>query len=248
MGTLWADHVLNWAATDRATAFGNPGQATISASLYSLVKYAEVTPKSFVCKGESSRKVFKASDYLTNYEDEDVWDFGPFAPTQGRYPSNHCSYSYHMPYNKNFLSTASTEPGAAVAADRNPFLDPFTRSDNFVWNNYNVGTDGIKGYQYGNSGAHQREGQNVLFMDFHVDFEKESFCGIDEDNIYTYWSPSAPPIQQGMPPQCDNYDVTNPVNRNDSLLGNECGEETVITPPPGPGPGPPPPPPPPPIP
>lgn len=242
VGTMWGDHVISWSAASRTAAFGNPGQATISSSLYSLIKYAEVTPKSFVCKGEPSKKAFKASDYITNFEDEDAWDFGPYEPTQNRYPSNHCSYSYHMPYNQSFLSTASTEPGAAVAADRNPFLDPFTDSGNFRWNNYNVGANGIKGYQEGNAGAHQREGQNVLFMDFHVDFEKQSFCGIDEDNIYTYWSPVAAPIQQGMPPQCDNYDTTNPISRKDSLLGNECGAVVSTPPPPPPPPVPPPPP------
>jgi len=34
--------------------------------------------------------------------------------------------------------------------------------------------------------AHQEEGQNVLFMDSHVYFEKRSHCGINDDNIYTF--------------------------------------------------------------
>jgi prepilin-type N-terminal cleavage/methylation domain-containing protein len=171
-GTAWANQILNWIGTDRATAFtgttpfsGNPGQATITSSFYLLVKYAEVTPKSFVCKGEPSKKAFKASDYQANFEDEDAWDFGPYQPSSNWYPTNHCSYSYHMPYNQCFLSTASSEPGMAVASDRNPFLDPFTYSANFAWDNHNPAPaphDDIKIYQLGNAGAHQREGQNVF--------------------------------------------------------------------------------------
>ncbi|MHC4691400.1 MAG: type II secretion system protein, partial [Planctomycetota bacterium] len=72
-GTLWGERVLQWAAQDRSSAYtGTPGnktggQATVSASQYLLVKYAEVTTKSFVCKGEPTKKAFKASDYLANY-------------------------------------------------------------------------------------------------------------------------------------------------------------------------------------
>jgi hypothetical protein len=229
-GTSWADHVPSWAASDRASAFGNPGIATVSSSLYSLVKFAEVTPKSFICKGEPTKKPFKASDHIPNFEDEDAWDFGPynFGAFQG--PYNHCSYSYHMPYNTRFLSTASSEPGMAVAADRNPHLDWDTDTTDFLWNNNDKNNEGIKYSQLGNAGAHQREGQNVLFMDIHVYFEKESFCGVDEDNIYTYWSPIIPDKRQGMPPICEpaagSLDMTQPQGKTDSLLVNECGPDT----------------------
>jgi hypothetical protein len=39
----------------------------------------------------------------------------------------------------------------------------------------------------GNAVAHQEDGQNVLFLDNHVGFEKNAFCGINDDNIYTFW-------------------------------------------------------------
>ncbi|MHC4642122.1 MAG: hypothetical protein ACYS32_10790, partial [Planctomycetota bacterium] len=255
---VWAGQVLNWAAADRALAFtgttpysGNPGQATITSSLYLLIKYAEVTPKSFICNGELTATVFKASDYIADFEDEDAWDFGPCDPSTNRHPTNHCSYSYHMPYNQYFLSTASSEPGMAVAADRNPFLDPFTYSDNFVWNDYNPAPapySDLKIYQLGNAAAHQREGQNVLYMDIHVDFEKQSFCAIDDDNIYTSWSiGTGIPIMQGVIPPCDVYDMSKPWYLTDSLLVNECGYShttTTGTTPPPPTTAPPPPPPP----
>ncbi|NIP23520.1 MAG: prepilin-type N-terminal cleavage/methylation domain-containing protein [Phycisphaerae bacterium] len=240
-GTQWGDRVLSWAAADRSTAFiGSPGQtsggqATVSSSLYCLVKYAEVTPKSFICKGEPTKKPFKASDYLTNFEDEDAWDFGPSNWPGNVGPYNHCSYSYHMPYNQRFLSTASSEPGMAVAADRNPHLDYYAEnSEDFKWDNNNKNSNGIKYSQLGNAAAHQREGQNVLFMDNHVDFEKQSWCGVDEDNIYTHWSALSglTDKRQGQWPLCTpGYDMSQPSGKTDSLLVNECGPD------PGTGPG-----------
>lgn len=242
-GTIWADEV-NWSAPTREGAFyanilaGQYGQATITSSFYNLVKYAEVTPKSFVCKGERNKKAFQASDYLTNFEDEDAWDFGPTNLAGNIGPYNHCSYSYHMPYNQLFLSTASSEPGMAVAADRNPWLDWYADTTFYAWNDYTKPAgESIKGYQFGNAAAHQREGQNVLFMDNHVTFEKQSFCGVDEDNIYSIRDPVAA-IQQGVPPVCDVYDMSQPTNLTDSLLVNECGPPTggVAPPPPPPPP------------
>jgi len=234
-GTIWADSVMSWSATDRATAYGGiPGQATVSSSLYLLVKFAEVTPKSYVCKGESTIKAFKASDYqaqstIANIEDEEAWDFGPFNPGSGYFPTNHCSYSYHMPYNQRFLSLASSEPGMAVAADRNPWLDDDPdNTTGFVWNGYakTPAPEVIKEYQKGNAVAHQREGQNVLFMDHHVYFENQSSCGIDEDNIYTYNPGIPPPIQRGADISCTTgiYDETWPTFAKDSFLVNECAD------------------------
>jgi prepilin-type N-terminal cleavage/methylation domain-containing protein len=235
--TVWSNQT-QWNATDRTSAhMGNPGEATVSSSFYLLVKYAEVTPKSFICKGESNVKAFKTADYASmlpnnNYEDEDAWDFGPN-------PTYACCYSYHMPYTRRALSTASSEPGMAIAADRNPYQDPSVNTDNFRWDDFSrTGPpDDIKHYQRGNAGPHQREGQNVLFMDNHVYFEKQSFCGVDEDNIYTYQSSG--PIQQGAPPPATaNYSLGQPVFAKDSFLVNEWLAGTST-------PGPPPPPPPP---
>ena len=205
----------NWQADNRSDAYGltggADGQASISASLYLLVKYVEVTPKSFVCKGDSGTTELILDDYDVGDRDYmDLWDFGPE-------PWKHCSYSYHMPYGPYALTT-SYLPGMAVAADRNPWLDsPAAKAKDFSrfkpdrtpWN----GT--TKQAKYGNAIAHQQDGQNVLFMDTHVAFEKRSFCGVKDDNIYTYWD--GPDIQLGAPPRLDSQ----PAGRVDSLLVND---------------------------
>jgi len=73
----------------------------------------------------------------------------------------------------------------AVAADRNPWIDsPAAEAKDMAAFN----PDGRRGaVNIGNTIAHQEDGQNVLFMDCHVNFEKRATCGINDDNIYTYW-------------------------------------------------------------
>ncbi len=201
--TDWGGTVT-WDAEDRFTAYslstdGTGGTATVSSSFYLLVKYAEVTPKSFICKGDAGTTEFKLVDYQNrNSECEeliDAWDFGGSGRSAGDPATTHCSYAYHHPYSQYSLTTSS-EPGLAVAADRNPWIEspaaeakpfrgsttdggPFTPD----MNPYNGTQDQAR---YGNANAHQEDGQNVLFLDSHVNFEKRAYCGVEDDNIYTY--------------------------------------------------------------
>ena len=234
-----------WNATSRQQAYklsgiNSGGQATISSCFYLLVKFTEVTPKQFICKGESSSKVkpFKASDYAPLMEDEECWDFGGAPYTD---PTKHYSYSYHIPFNQFALSTASSEPAMAVAADRNPWLDvhiPFstlqTDWSHFVPRSQDTTPlpEEIKKYQKGNTRAHQRDGQNVLYMDSHVSFEKVSYCGISwkdrNDNIYT--SITASDVERGACPLQNfqsmlTYPVPVPTMNKDSILVNDYRQQ-----------------------
>ena len=194
--TQWTGHTPDWTATDRRAAFGltpegTGGEATISASLYLLVKYSEVMPKSFICGGfektkwEEGMKEFKLGMYRVPNRRAalaDFWDFGP-------HPTMHCSYAYQMIYSPLRLTT-SGEPGMAVAADRNPWLDsPSAKAGDFSLFQPDIppfnGT--TEQGRKGNTPRHQAEGQNVLFLDAHVDFERRSYCGFENDNIYTSW-------------------------------------------------------------
>ena len=177
---LWVARLPWWAADNRKDAYGlsdsnaTDGRASVSASLYLLVKYDEATPKSFVCKADFGTTEFKPAKYgLGDEKLLDLWDFGPNPPL-------HCSYSYHLPYSKHRL-TMTSDPRAAVAADRNPWIDsPFEKARDFRSFDPNGSREAIKA---GNAIAHKPDGQNVLFLDIHVSFEKRSFCGINDDNI-----------------------------------------------------------------
>jgi prepilin-type processing-associated H-X9-DG protein len=89
-----------------------------------------------------------------------------------------------MPFGLYALTTSS-EPGMAVAADRNPWLNsPGGEAKEMALFIPTGDRDAVKA---GNAVTHEQEGQNVLFLDGHVAFETESFCGLDNDNIYTWW-------------------------------------------------------------
>ncbi len=206
--STWRPKINNWQANNRSDAYGltggADGHASISSSFYLLVKYMEVGPKQFVCKGDSGTTEFKPAEYGVRDKDLiDLWDFGPN-------PSKHCSYSYHMPYGPYPLNVASSQRGMAIAADRNPWIDtPAVKARDFSLFKWDGTTRQQKA---GNAIAHKGEGQNVLFIDSHVSFEKFPFCGFNDDNIYTYWD--GEDIQRGVVPVLGSQ----PADKLDSLL------------------------------
>ncbi len=202
-------HILNWEGLTEAAAFGAPPDsppATIGSCFYLLIKYADVGPKQFICKGDVGADVFELSDYTpTIAKDTDAWDFG-------KGPGKHNSYSYHMPFNISDTSTTcyplstSSNPASPVCADRNPFLDKNAEGADGTADGY---VDGFKTDEDSptwdaiyrkyrdddktqNAAAHQREGQNVMFCDISVRFELRPNCGISNDNIWKRW-PNATP-------------------------------------------------------
>ena len=205
----WARSIPDWQANNRFGAYGvsatgEGGQANITSCFYLLVKYCEMTPKSFICSGDAGATEFYPADDGAGDKDLiEFWDFG-FEP------STHCSYSYHMPFGLYALTTSS-DPRLAVAADRNPWQDSpaYSAKPKMGFFNPDGGREAVK---YGNAIAHQEEAQNVLFVDFHVGQEKRSFCGVNDDNIYTFWDGGD--IRIGSPPVIGSQ----PMSRLDSLL------------------------------
>jgi hypothetical protein len=209
--SVWAATIPDWQATNRFNAYnirpdGSGGYGSISSSLYLLVKYAEVQPKNFICTGDTGIKEFKPGSYKAgDRELIDLWDFGPE-------PHKHYSYSYHVPYG-GYALTTEFDPGLAVAADRNPWMDsPFQKARDFQAFDPNGSKEAVKA---GNAITHNADAQNVLFIDCHVGQEKHSFCGLNDDNIYTYWN--GKDIRRGTPPRLGSK----PADRADSLLVND---------------------------
>ncbi len=223
-----------WRAANHTAAFAisnNQGQVTVSSSFYLLIKYSDVTPKQFVCKGETDTTEFKLTDYsselssLPNFQLIDAWDFG--SVSGGTSPDKHCSYSYHWPFNEYALTTSS-DSSMAIAADRNPWLtaarvgsnaNPDLTWDKFIpdddqWSSQGGNSQTAK---VGNSDAHQLDGQNVLYVDSHVKFENRAFCGLEDDNIYTVGNDSYAKHTKGSAP---TYLKTSPgpQSRQDSVL------------------------------
>lgn len=229
---------VDWTDDDAMTIWDEPDpvdmvsvtQRTITSSWYLLIKYAEVAPNQFVCRADTGTKAFKLSDTTTTETDlTQVWDFGVIDAGLLTQPGNYCSYAYHMPYDTVRIDAGS---GAAspVAADRNVYLDKNAGS-------YKQGRDPealpewddtkktyVDPDKTGNASAHQREGQNVLFNDCHTTFAKYPNVGIDNDNIYQYWT-SNPPASQAEIQLDGNKPVGTgdgaALSANDSYLVNE---------------------------
>jgi hypothetical protein len=223
--TQWGA-TANWLAPDRRSAFGvqadgRGGAASISSCFYLLVKYSEVTPKSFICKYDKGVKEFKLSGrrgIRGNFELIDAWDFGP--PEESY---RHYSYSYHIPFGLYALTT-SNEPGFAVAADRNLWIkSPAGDAGVFADFRPDAGAKGGTGTavqaKKGNAVAHERDGQNVLFLDSHVEFAKRAYCSLEDDNIYTISQNPAGGDPLGVPPPTDS--TCAPANPKDSVLVND---------------------------
>ncbi|MHC4635072.1 MAG: hypothetical protein ACYSYU_07700, partial [Planctomycetota bacterium] len=134
----------------------------------------------------------------------DVWDFGEQGTAVG--PGYYCSYSYHQPFNYPHDRPLTSESSALspLCADRNPYLDKNATAyiDGQMSDESQPYWGTPIGEEYmtyldidrtGNAAAHQREGQNVLYNDGHVRFERYPNVGIANDNIWKYW-PKAPPL------------------------------------------------------
>ncbi len=206
-------------ATDRYHAFGmtditgEGGAASISACFYLLVKYLGVPTRLFVCPGDTDAREFTFSEYPwfpSGLKLADIWDFGSFGYA-------YCSYSYHLPY-RGFALTTARDPNLAVAADRNPWIRAYGLEPQLL----SLFKPDIEPWQgsaeqarRGNAMTHERDGQNVLFLDGRVTFERRSFCGVGRDNIYTI---SLPTMERGDPFGMTPPALARPQNECDSLL------------------------------
>jgi hypothetical protein len=190
--TEWGSLGINWKALDRYAAYSvtpstnEGGRASISSCFYLLVKYLEMPTKVFVCPSDRGSTPFTLADEenvpRSDFQLIDAWDFGEC-------PVNKCSYTYHIPFSKYALKT-SHDPNLAVAADRSPWImGPAYDVDTQRFANFIPGISpyfgSVEQARRGNSISHEDDGQNVLFLDGRVTFERRAYCGLDNDNIYT---------------------------------------------------------------
>lgn len=121
----------DWANTD--------GTITVGASLYLLIREADVTPKQFVCpsgdeKPYDGENIGGPGDSALDIVE--LWDFGSYkgnVGTRGKGPrhgpKNHVSYSYQLPYVTKpgfpaYPPDSSSDASIAIMADKNPWFDP----------------------------------------------------------------------------------------------------------------------------
>lgn len=240
----WTAKIPSWRAKTRNEAFGMDakglnGNATTTASLYLLIRYAELTPRLFVCKSERDTREFRLADVPEQLPEgftlRNAWDFGGWYDARNN-PTRHCSYAYQMSFGRYSLK-GYQEPEIPMLADRNPWIDPNRVADsNEGWDQFDPGLSGSADpnkVRLGNSEAHQRDGQNVLYLDNHVEFQRRPTCGQADDwmndNIYTIVADaSAVGRAKGLVPVAYRYDDNtpgqHPLNRWDTVLVQETGD------------------------
>lgn len=133
----WGDRTQGWTNSNRV--WSNPlGEITVGASLYLLVRLADVSPKSFVCP--ASDQVEFSGKNPNNLDIVELQDFGQASTVAGfdsatmtdSGPAKCVSYSYHQPYMGTnstgqagrFRADDTRSAAFAVMADRNPWYDP----------------------------------------------------------------------------------------------------------------------------
>ena len=154
-------------------SFGNSGYVgdnNVPASMFLLMKTAPLQPKLFICPSTQARPGFSTGAH-TDIQESSNWELIP----------DNLSYSLSTPYpaapgiNAGFQWRDPIDPNFALAADMNPG----TRGGSSPPNNVVGPAHNASAAQLAaaNSNNHQNKGQNVLFGDFHVSFEKTPYCG-----------------------------------------------------------------------
>lgn len=214
---VWTDKTDNWFSTTKN--WGTGAGITVGASLFLLVREADVSPKSFICGGSDQKEwdAKTAAPGAANPPDiTQVWDFGGnTAAENNQGPDNCVSYSYHQPYKANGVGAGTTtgskstnaadgsrSAAFAVMADKNPWFDKKLTNIQYVdATNYLTQIGLLKAITWtgtayqryevlgSNAYPHGREGQNVAYGDGHSAYEQRSDVGEQNDNIYTWISP-----------------------------------------------------------
>jgi len=153
------------------------GINNVPAALYLLMRTEDITSGVFVCPSSNATPdtYGGGSNVVTNFI-----NFGGI--------STNLSYSYCNPYpdinalGSGFRMVQGLDPTFAVAADINPGTAGNSGNDNVL-----AVTQTSSGVQIrlGNSNNHNKDGQNVLYGDGHVEFQASPFVGTNADNIYT---------------------------------------------------------------
>jgi prepilin-type N-terminal cleavage/methylation domain-containing protein/prepilin-type processing-associated H-X9-DG protein len=179
--------------TDAAKDNGNPINSN-TANLYALAKASLCENTAvFVCPSAGHEADTTISDVTTTQ----VRDFNL---------RKNISYSYQNVFvgtigtsetGKGYVLTNSSSPGMAIAADCNPMRVDNEEACTEYTNKFGTGgpsweelkwgsmkKDGLdKRWNY-NSPNHKFKGQNVLYMDGHVDWANNPFAGQSYDNIW----------------------------------------------------------------
>jgi prepilin-type processing-associated H-X9-DG protein len=198
--TGWDPTSNSWTQYTGAAAanpFGADGPQSndVTAALFLLLRTQEISSEVFECTNDS-------------YERDDFGGGTNTSLNRSNFSSpRNLAYSYANPYPTEAVAKAgyilkdSMSPEFAVMSDINPgspeLLTLSTQATSLEMKS-------------GNSPNHDRDGQNVLFGDGHVEFCGNPFVGVEKDNIFTFGNTRPEPKSLGI--------VGSPTSGIDSVL------------------------------
>jgi prepilin-type N-terminal cleavage/methylation domain-containing protein/prepilin-type processing-associated H-X9-DG protein len=153
------------------------GLNNVPSALWLLIRTEDITPGVFICPSSNA-----LPDTFGGGSNA-VSNFVNFASV-----SQNLSYSYANPYpdinalGAGFKMVSGLDPTFAVCADINPGTAGVNGADNVLA--VTTASSGVQ-IRLGNSNNHNKDGQNVLYGDGHVEFQASPFVGTNADNIYT---------------------------------------------------------------
>jgi prepilin-type N-terminal cleavage/methylation domain-containing protein len=188
------------------TTGSNITQSHASRSLFLLMIGGQSTAGSFICPsgGDSEDDMRNRSPYTsgsggsgneeTARPGKNRFDFAGYSKL---------SYAYQLPFGRKGRPRENMDSRMAISADKGPYfqggaeqatgsgalkdeISPTTPPQQFI---QLLPQDIIKlsneEWRYYNSRNHNQEGQSILYIDSHVDFQRKPIAGVHNDNIYT---------------------------------------------------------------
>ena len=182
---------------------GNGTAVHPSRSFFLLITDGSCTTKQFTCPSTDD-----TGDDLLNYSGGTPRASQPGVDRFDFLGYSNLSYGYHLPYGaQGRVNIEYLDPRMALAADKGPYFQAGTliAAEQRVPDapigqpGANIMIPGVTSnaravalkndtWRPFNSPNHQNEGQNVLFLDGHVNFSKKPTVGVNGDNIYTMQS------------------------------------------------------------
>jgi prepilin-type N-terminal cleavage/methylation domain-containing protein len=167
---------------DDPFAPGGPAANDLTAPLFLLLKTEKLPPLMFICPYNDDTSYTPDSPVLTHRS-----NFTAF--------KKNLAYSFANPYpsaavaSMGYRLSNKLTADFAIAADMNPGVD--THSNVFLV----TATSTKSQLAHGNSDNHEKDGQNVLYGDYHVAWSTTPLCGMGHDNIYTSQSAVSPNVE-----------------------------------------------------
>ncbi|HUU97584.1 MAG TPA: hypothetical protein VM487_17755 [Phycisphaerae bacterium] len=245
--TVPAQHGVRWGGTmgsndflritEETTRTKSPDRSHPSRSLFLLVIAGMSTAAEFICPKSSDN-----ADDLRNRGSDSYRGYQESAAQPGRTRFDfrgydYLSYGYQLPYARRGKPRATLDVRVPIAADKGPYYEsageglagtgtirdrrshvdaPQAWSSQSADEIRRIPPPQWRPYNSRNHGS--GEGQNVLFVDSHVEFLEKPIVGVHYDNIYTLQNSFTDPraVLIGMVPDADQ--AFGPLTNTDSFI------------------------------